>query len=191
MSEIKKELWKLSEKMEIEGKSSTIAGQINIMNRALDGQAGDDIADAIKKYTEVAGCGGSDIGLAVNSNLKYTKIDTTGGPMPSTLVPSLHANSNMTIEIAFSDKDGVVTINTTTENNVVYGDVNKIVISSYMYYTAVNFKAGDNFDGVYINGSKKTISGVTITAGNWYTTLIYQDDIKETIARDASVVPIE
>lgn len=190
MSEIKKELWKLSEKMEIEGKSNTIAGQINIMNRALGGQTGHDIADSIKKYTDVAS-GGSDTGLAVNSKLRWTNITTTGGPIPSTLVPSLQANSNIDVDIAFSDNDGVVTINTNTEYTVVYGDVNKIVISSYDFYTSVNFKAGDNFDGVYINGSKKTISGVTITAGNWYTTLIYHDDIKETIARQASVVPIE
>lgn len=52
--EIKKELWKLSEKMGITERASTIAGQINIMNRALDGKPGSDIAYGIKEYTKVA-----------------------------------------------------------------------------------------------------------------------------------------
>lgn len=52
--EIKKELWKLSEKLGITERSDTIAGQINIMNRFLDGKPGSDIAYSIKEYTKVA-----------------------------------------------------------------------------------------------------------------------------------------
>lgn len=50
--EIKKELWKLSEKLGIEGRSDTINGQLNIINRALDSDAGSDIAEGVKNYTK-------------------------------------------------------------------------------------------------------------------------------------------
>ena len=76
MSEIKKELWKLSEKMEIEGKSNTIAGQINIMNRALGGDHGTDIADSIKKYADVAGGGSATlIEKEITENGTYNATD--------------------------------------------------------------------------------------------------------------------
>ena len=52
MSEIKKELWGLSEKLGIEGRSNTINGQLNIMNRALGSDAGLDIAEGVKNYKE-------------------------------------------------------------------------------------------------------------------------------------------
>jgi len=51
MSEIKKELWKLSEKLGVEGHSSTINGQLNIINTALGGDKGSDIAESVKNYT--------------------------------------------------------------------------------------------------------------------------------------------
>lgn len=51
MAEIKKELWKLSEKLGIEGKENTISGQLNLINKTLGGDHGTDIAETVKSYT--------------------------------------------------------------------------------------------------------------------------------------------
>lgn len=176
MSEIKKELWKLSEKMEIEGKSNTIAGQINIMNRALGGQTGHDIADSIKKYTDVAG-----------EETEVVEYPFKGMVLPKSVSPS---DINYGMQVFIPNSDGVAYTDASPANTYIIEPVKELYCTTGIGISCrIYFTPRDDFDGIYglffneeildYDVIKVTLSGSTITPDDGY---IYYFDINENAA---------
>lgn len=171
--------------------ANTILEVLNVMSESYQGESNaSSISDAVENIAAVADNISGGGGLSSNFVVRAPEIIESGGPMPDQIVPSIRPNTVVNSDVYFSDSNGEVTVNGSAVRAVVYGDVNKINVVHYMYYQAIKFRVGDNFDGVYINNEKKEIPTVTISAGNYYTILIYQDGVKEAETSNDGIEPI-
>ena len=171
--------------------ANTILEVLNVMSESYQGESNaSSISDAVDNIAAVADNISGGGGLSSNFEILAPDVIESGGPMPNQIVPSIRPNTIIQSDVYFSNSDGEVTVNGNAVRAVVYGDVNRINVVHYMFYQTIKFRVGDNFDGVYINNEKKEIPTVTISAGNYYTILIYQDGIKEAETSGNGIEPL-
>lgn len=115
--EIKKELWNLSEKLGIEGRSDTINGQLNIINRALGSDAGSDISEGVKNYTKTV-----------------TEVDKPDGVTLAGIDPSATV-----FELLISDINKDITVG---DDGIISGEVKYVDEGSHAEYWGPGYFLG-------------------------------------------------